>query len=132
MFLCLTGNNPAWNKFVHKAVISPWLKHFKWVVEGHQTGRRVLVVRYEDFKSDALTQVKRMLDFLGVPYSDEALQKRMSKDFGKFHRKHNPASDFDHYTAEQRNHMKGLIRETIKYLKSNNNGITYGIEEYLL
>ncbi len=72
-----------------------------------------------------------MLDFLGVPYSDEALQKRMSKDFGKLHRKHNPACYFDHYTAEQRNRITGLVREAIEFLKSNNNGTTYDIEEYL-
>ncbi len=96
------GTNNEWIRFVR---LNPWIGSVNWLVKGHQTGRRVLVVRYEDLKSDLLTQVKKMLDFLGVPYSDEALQKRMSKDFGKFHRKHDPASDFDHYTAEQRNYI---------------------------
>ncbi len=127
----LVGTNPQWDRFTQRFSMSPWPSYFKWLVKGHQTGRQVFVVRYEDLKSDLLTQVKRMLDFLGVPYSDEALQKRMSEDFGKFHRKHDPASDFDHYTAEQRNHITGLIRQAIEFLKTNNNGTTYDIEEYL-
>ena len=129
-FFFPTGTNPQWNKYVHKYSIHPWVSYFQWLLEGVSAGHPVLVVRYEDLKSDSLTQVERMLEFLKVPYSNEALEKRMSQDFGKFHRQHS-GTDFDHYTTEQRNHIKGLVKQALELLKTSNNGTTYGIEDYL-
>ena len=92
----------------------------------------VLVVKYEDLKSDSLTQVKRMLEFLRVPYSEEELQKRLSQDYGKFHRnKTYSSSSFDPYTPEQRKYILTMIQDVVDLLKTHNNGSTFGIEEYL-
>lgn len=111
---------------------SAWVDYFKWMVDGRRSGHPVLVVRYEDLKSDLLTQMKRILHFLGTPHCDGALQKRLSNNtYDKFHRPHTPVTNFYHYTPEQRQYVKRLVEETIEYLEANNSRITYGIEEYL-
>ena len=88
----------------------------------------MLVVRYEDFKTDVIGQTKRMLDFLKVPYSEEELRKRMEVDFGAFHRKHH--ADFEHFTPKQRNYVQQAIAGTLGVLKERNNGDTLGVADY--
>ena len=89
-------------------------------------------MKYEDLKSDSLTPIKRMLEFLRVPYSDEELEKRLSQDYRQFHRKHtNSSSSFDHYTPKQREYISAMIQNVVDMLKAQNNGCTFGIEEYL-
>ncbi len=100
-----------------------------WIINNIDR-RPLLVVKYEDLKSDKLTQVKRMLDFLGVPYSDELLEQRLSKGFGKFKRKHS-AEEFDHFTAGQREGVTNRTMEIIELLRQRNSGETYGIDQYL-
>ena len=90
------------------------------------------MIRYEDVKSDSVTQVKSMLEFLRVPYSDEELEKRLSRDYGTYHRnKTSSPSDFHHYTPEQRKYILTVIRDVVDMLKTHNNGYTFGIDEYL-
>ena len=90
------------------------------------------MVKYEDLKSDSLTQLKRMLEFLRVPYSDEELEKRLGQDYGNFHRSMtNSSSSFEYYTPEQRKYISTMISDVVDMLKANNNGCTFGIEEYL-
>ena len=102
-----------------------WPEYFtNWYLSGHP----VLVVRYEDLKLDILRQVKRMLDFLGFPYIEEELKKRMAEDFGKFHRPPHP--DFEHFTPQQNVFVQRTVKQTIKLLKENG-GDTLGIEKYL-
>ena len=94
-------------------------------------GHPVLVVKYEDLRSDSLTQAKKMLEFLKVPYSDEELERRMMiKDSENFHRK-NQSGNFNYYTFEQKQYLKRMIQKAVTYLKEHNNGTTYGIEDYL-
>ena len=106
------------------------MSYFKWLVIGRNHGRPVLVVKYEDLKSDSLTQVKRMLEFLRVPYSDKELEKRLRGDFKSFQRKHTN-SNFEYYTPEQKQFVKSMMLEALKYLYIYNNGTTYGIQDYM-
>ncbi len=87
-------------------------------------------MRYEDLKRDVMTQLKRMLEFLEIPYSKEAVEKRMRKTYDNFHRRHDD-NDFDYYTFEQREYVIGQVQEAVELMRSRNNGVTYGIEEYL-
>ncbi len=98
-----------------------------WLLNSH--GHPVLVVRFEDLKADIMKEVKRMLEFLKVPYSEEELTKRMMQDTGTFRREHHKV--FDHFTAEQRSTVRSAIRKVIQVLKLRNGGDTLGIEDYL-
>ena len=39
----------------------------------------VLVVKFEDLKTDLIGQVKRMLDFVKFPYMEDKLKGRLAK-----------------------------------------------------
>ena len=39
--------------------------------------------------------------------------------------------DFDHFTAGQKAVVNAVIRKVVTYLQTNNDGITYGVENYL-
>ena len=73
-----------------------------------------------------MREVKRMNEFLGVPYSEEELRERLSEDFDLFHRsKH---EDFDPYTPEQREFVNQHIREALEAVRTNNNGDSLGVD----
>ena len=99
-------------------------------IEANIHNKPILVVKYEDLKSNKIAVVKRMLDFLKVPYSEDELQKRLAEDYKDFHRPHT-ASDFDPFTAEQRITTRNAIQETLDLLQEKNNGESFGIESYL-
>ena len=42
--------------------------------------------RYEDFKSDVVTNVERMLNFLGFSYHHDEVEEKLAKDFSNFKR----------------------------------------------
>ena len=120
-----TGENEEWNKFVsYKA---RWWKDLidNWYISGHPA----LVVKYNDLKSNALREIKRMLDFLNFPYTDEEVSKKMAKTFDTFHRSSH--AEFEHYTPEQRANINRVLQETVELLKEQNRGNTLGIEEFL-
>ena len=70
-----------------------------------------------------------MLDFLGFPYTENELQKRMAEDYSMFHRSSH--QDFEHFTPRQKMFVRGIVRKTVGLLRENGGGNTLGIEEYL-
>ena len=108
--------------------IKVWQQYFiGWVIKG--LGHPVLVVRYEDLETDRIGQMKRMLDFLRVPYSEVELLKRMEVDLESFRPKNH--IDFEHFTPKQRDCVQRVITETLGVLKKWNHGDTLGVAEYL-
>ena len=89
----------------------------------------VLVVRFEDLKKDAVTEVKKMLDFLEFPYSELELEERVRDGYTQFLRSHK--DHFDHYTKEQTAHINKAIRTVIKRLQENNVMDSIGLLLYL-
>ena len=77
----------------------------------------VLVVRYEDIKTDTLGEVKRMLDFLKYPYSDAELRGKLEEDFTTFYRNH--SYSFDHFTASQKDYFNDIVAGVAKSVSSN-------------
>ena len=80
-------------------------------------------------KSNTIKEVKKMLQFLGFGYREEDLQQRLSTNFSAFHRKQ--TEDFLHFTREQRRFIDKGIAFSIEFLKQQNNGETFGLEDYL-
>ena len=56
----------------------------------------VVVVRYEDLLKDTRTQLRRMLDFLEFPYTEERLDCVINHQVQTFHRKH--SHNFDPFS----------------------------------
>ena len=104
-----------------------WKEFFSgWVLN---TAGQVLVVRYEDLLEDTVTELRRILHFLKVPFSKEHLQSLKKRGFEQFHRKH--SHGFDYFTKKQRLHVYNVVVQTIKMLAKNNNDKIFGIKEYL-
>lgn len=92
----MTGNNSGWRSFI-KGSVKEFTKlvHY-WLDKANIS---VLVIKYEDMLTDFATQLRKMLDFLQVSYSDKDIDCVVSSKLDNFHR--NRAS-YDHYTPSDR------------------------------
>ena len=68
-----------------------------------------MVVRYEDLKKNTTYELRRMLDFIQVPYRQSQLYKVVDKGYIRYKRK---KKEFDHYTIEQREYVRSVIKDT--------------------
>ena len=82
-----------------------------------------LVVQYERLSTDLYTELKRMVDFLGVPYTENDLQCTVSSSSDTFHRKHHETTY--PYTKKQRELVLQKIQSVNKILQPYN--ISYNI-----
>ena len=91
--------------------------------------RPVLVIRYEDLVKNATTGLRKMLEFLQVPYTKERFYEVTTRDYKEFKRKH--YEEFDHYTREQRDFVRSVINDTLTVLKAHGLASVCNIEDYL-
>ena len=89
-----------------------------WVANNHN--HPVLIVRYEDLKNNTRTvvEMKRMLDFLQVPYSSSRLSEVVARGYSVYKRQH--GEEFDHYTQDQRDTVRSAIERVAKSLEEHN------------
>ena len=122
------GENKAWQDFIISQT-RRWKTMIKnWLVRSLE--HPVLVVKYESLKRNTATQVKRMLDFLGVIYDSEVdVEKVLNDRTQTFHRKH--GADFNHYTPSQKSYIKSTVKETVRLIESSELGDVIDIEDYL-
>ena len=81
-----------------------------WTV--NNGGHPVIVVKYEDMKTNISRELQRMLDFLQVSYTEMQLQSVVSKGYNTFKRNHSLDDDFEHFTPAQRLFVNLLVRTT--------------------
>lgn len=128
MYCAKIGNSSSWNNSIKRSM-SKWIDRFiKAIVESPPHIPK-LVVRYEDLKRDRVKEVSRMLDFLHFPYSHETLSQQLLEDYGSFHRSQH--AEFEAFTASQEEYVDKCVRDLMHRLSAEDNGVTYGIEEYL-
>lgn len=89
----------------------------------------ILVVKYEDLKRNTVHQVKRILTFLKIPYTDQDLEGRLARGFDSFHRSHKP--NFEHYTPLQRQRVLRAINDTIELLNRSKQSHLLDLHEYV-
>ena len=120
------GENKLWEEFLLRQA-NRWRAMIRnWVIKRQQ--HPVLVVKYESLKNEPIEQSKRMLDFLGVSYSDLQLESLLS-EVKTFHRNH--SHDFDHYTPSQRDYVESVVKGTISLLQTNRLSDVVNISDYL-
>ena len=122
-----SGENEDWNNWVHNQSLIWKSTVLAWVVDNHN--HSVLVIRYEDLKADTAVGLRKMLDFLQVPYTEQRLQEVITQGFKEFERRH--YEEFDHYTREQRNFVRSAIKDTLSVLKAHGLASVGSIQEYL-
>ena len=87
----LKGNNSKWRDFVRgRAKEFTQVLHF-WLEQANIPS--VLVIKYEDMLIDFATQLRRMLDFLQVPYTDKDVDCVVNEKLEHHHRKKAKSSD---------------------------------------
>lgn len=94
----------------------------------HNHNHPVMVVRYEGLKRNAKAELIRMLDFLQVPYKLSQVDKVVDKGYSKYKRK---KIEFDHYTTEQREHVRSIIRDTAATLTEHGLLNVVNVSNYL-
>ena len=75
----ILGKNENWNKFV-EFYLPQWGDYFPlWLlVEGAGHDHPVHVVKFEDLKSNTSLEVGKILDFLGFPFNEEELTRKLN------------------------------------------------------
>ena len=74
------GYNQDWNAFVHTQAVE-WQKTvLGWTV--NSAGHSVVVVKYEDMKTNTSKELRRMLHFLQVPYTETQFQSVVTRGYG--------------------------------------------------
>ena len=76
-----------------------------------------LVVKYEDLITDLYTQLKRMMEFMKFPYTEEDLQCTINSSMERFHRKHRKNMS-DPYPAKLKNFVKSQIEMANNVLRA--------------
>ena len=94
-------------------------------------GHPVNVIKYEDMKTNPSRELRRMLDFLQVSYTEAQFQRVVNNGYEKFKRRHSPRDDYDHYTSEQRAFVNSVIRTTHSVLEEYHLSETCNVYDYL-
>ena len=125
--ILIPGNNSGWNTFLQQKAVR-WPTHItSWIVNGRNNP--FYVVRYEDLKSNTTREVQKLLKFLGAPYSEQEINRRLKAGFNDFYRNHH--DDFRHFTPEQERFITGLVNQTIATLKVYGLDSVFSLQEYL-
>lgn len=115
--MCITGENPEWEKFVYTNAVVWQDTLIGWLVNNHH--HRVLVVKYEDLVSNTDSEVMMMLDFLDYPYSLTAISRRLGREYDEFHRRKSNTTTFDRFTVKQMMFVEKVIENSLRILRSH-------------
>ncbi|CAI8007273.1 hypothetical protein GBAR_LOCUS5126 [Geodia barretti] len=119
-------NNNVWNNWI-RGQVNYWTNLIKGTLSN--TNKPLLIVTYEDIKSNRTREVFRMLDFLHVKYSaEEIIEKFKDDQLTMFKRP--KARDFDPYTPPQRNRVRTRLKQLSKSL--HHKTMVEIMERYLL
>lgn len=105
-----------------------WLTTIRnWI--GANRGHPVLVIKYETLKRSPASEIKKILKFLNIDYSDDLVEKSMVNEFTDFRRVH--TKTFDAYTPELREYVHSVLQEAVAFLKEKRLTSMIQIEDYL-
>ena len=79
----------------------------------------VLFVGYENLKNNTYTELKRMLDFIGHPYSDDDILCAVKRAGEGFHRNHTN-EHFNPYSPKLQDFVLNEIKELDASLQKHN------------
>jgi len=121
-FYCIVAGDvhELWQERV-KSMKSGWLRHITACLH-KQFNLPMLVVKYENLKSNLYMELKRMLDFLEVPYTDQDIECTVNSNIESFHRKHHNKFS-DPYSPKQRKSILDKVKEANLIL--NNYDVNY-------
>ena len=87
----------------------------------------VLIVGYENIKKDVHTELKKMLDFIGYPYSESNISCAVKSSGEAFHRNHTKKHGHP-YSQELQNYVLNITKQVDSHLLKHN--ISYYHQPY--
>ena len=115
IYYIFAENNPAWDREV-KSKFHLWKVHVtQWL---KKTNFPVLIVGFDNLRNDTYTELKRMLDFLGYPYSKENILCAIKSHSERFHRKH--TKDSHVFSPELQQSIVNDMKDISVYLLKHN------------
>ena len=108
-----------WNQRVSKDIKRYLEFHEHWLRKGSQI--KILVVFYEDLKSDLGNQLRRMAKFLNIKVTDEIISCVLQNSEGKYHRKNTESKSDPYYEALNNDTRKELrtVYDSVMKLAKN-------------
>jgi len=98
---------PDWHQFV-TIQASKWLDMAtNWTM--HSSPKKVLVVHYENVKTDVLTEMRKILNFFNMPISEDRLKCLFKHKDGLFHREPTKTPEVVPFNPEIRKAMDNVI-----------------------
>ena len=94
-----------------------WRAHVEQFLASAKTP--ILVVKYENLLTDLHTELKRMMEFMKFPYTEDDLQCTIKSTIEGFHRKHK-GNVTDPYTPELRKLVSTQIQLANRILRLYN------------
>jgi len=114
------GNNKDWRKFINNSA-GKWKKHInRWLNSRLSNTYTILVVKFENLLTNLRAELKRMMDFLGYPYTEEELDCTINSGTNSFRRNHDNYKDVDHYIQTDIDLVYDEIKQVDKVLKKYN------------
>ena len=97
-----------WNDFIFEQATEWQQIVLAWLTNNHN--HPVLTVRYEDLKLDTADELKKMLEFLQVPYSTSMVQDLIQNTYDE---KLSIA-----YTPDDRIYINSVVKSTVETLRT--------------
>ena len=115
LLLCLE-NNVAWKNKVRKET-RDWKIHILQWLNYRQVPMHI--VGYDNLKKDTYTELKKMLDFIGHPYTEADLLCAVKGSGESFHRNHT-RKDLHPFSPELQQYVLNEIKQVdLRLLKYN-------------
>ena len=136
MFHCLydkiahynPGDNVRWNKFVQRQMLR-WKSIIEnWLIFNPENP--VIVIQYEVLKEQVNSQVERILKFLNVEYDKNKLDRNL-KDGFNFFKRNKECANFEHFTANQKKYIIGVIKDVRNMLMAHKKSHILSVDQYL-
>ncbi|PIK58683.1 putative WSC domain-containing protein 2 [Apostichopus japonicus] len=111
----------AWPKLIDKQ-LNKWQKLIDDITANFANNDRLLIVYFQDLKSDLRTELKRIVEFLELPLNEDRLICTLKNQQGQFHR-HHKALPFNPFNAAQQKLVEAAMTNGIKKIKRNSQTI---------
>ena len=116
-------NFPGGTEWVKRVKIlsKSWTRHITvWLGTKTPHNATVLVIKYENLKTDLRKELKRMMEYLEYPYTEEDIDCTINSNTNTFHRHHNSSKDKDRFSQQQIDMIYNNIRQVDSILKNYN------------
>ena len=124
-YFALLENNPAWESWVKKES-DKWKNQVKQWLDYKKVP--VLIAGYDNLMNDTYSELKKMLDFIGHPYTEDDIKCAVNSPAEAFHRNHTKKHP-NLYPPDLQKYVLRSIKEIDADLLKHNISINFTYKE---